>query len=96
MTANPFDGTTKWIWSREGIAGARPDTGRYRIRHFRRVFDAPAGATLTVHVSADSRYRLWCNGIEVAFGPGRPMSERRACNRWRVLGWAISPRDARR
>jgi hypothetical protein len=69
--SNPFDGTTHWIWSGEGMAGPRPDKGQFRVRHFRRTFEAPARATLTVHVSADTCYRLWCNGVEVAFGPGK-------------------------
>jgi len=67
----PFDGRAKWIWSAEGVARPRPDAGPYRVRYFRREFEAPAGASLTVHASADSRYVLWCNGRVVARGPAK-------------------------
>ena len=67
----PFDGRAKWIWSAEGVARPRPDTGPYRVRYFRRTFDAPAAASLTVHASADSRYVLWCNGHLVSRGPAK-------------------------
>ncbi len=66
MTQNAF-----WIWSAEGISHARPDRSTYRMRYFRRVFDCPAGATLTVHLSADTRYKLWCNGKLVGRGPAK-------------------------
>lgn len=68
---SPFDGKAKWIWSAEGISRPRPDTGPFRVRYFRRVFDAPAGAKLNVHVSADTRYKLWCNGVLVSRGPAK-------------------------
>ena len=68
----PFNNTICWIWSHEGISKPRPDgEGPFRTRLFRRTFDAPAGARLTVHVSADSQYRLWCNGQEVCVGPAK-------------------------
>ena len=68
---SPFDGEARWIWSAEGIAAPRPDAGPFRVRYFRRTFDAPPGARLTVHVSADSRYKLWCNGVLVSRGPAK-------------------------
>ena len=67
----PFGGEARWIWSEEGIAASRPDTGPFRVRYFRRTFDAPPGARLTVHVSADSRHKLWCNGVLVSRGPAK-------------------------
>ena len=68
----PFNYTVCWIWSQEGILGPRPDgEGPFRTRLFRRTFDAPAGARLTVHVSADTQYRLWCNGQEASYGPAK-------------------------
>jgi len=67
----PFGGRAKWIWSDEGIVRPRPDSGPFRVRYFRRSFDAPPGARLTVHVSADSRYKLWCNGVLVCRGPAK-------------------------
>lgn len=42
------------------------------VRFFRRVFNASADTkSLRVHVSADSRYRLWLNGQHVGFGPAK-------------------------
>lgn len=76
MTTNnglPFGGNAKWIWSAEGIAN-RPAgyTENYRVRFFRRSFDVPdGGAHLIVHLSADSRYVLWCNGALIERGPAR-------------------------
>jgi len=66
-----FDGGAKWIWSGEGMERPRPDPGPFRVRYFRRTFDAPAGARLVAHVSADSRYKLWCNGARVSRGPAK-------------------------
>ncbi|HVU25724.1 MAG TPA: family 78 glycoside hydrolase catalytic domain [Opitutus sp.] len=41
-------------------------------RLFRCAFDAPADRrSFVVHVSADSRYRLWLNGRRVGFGPAK-------------------------
>ncbi len=67
----PFDGAAWWIWSAEGISRPRPDAGPFRVRYFRRVFEAPAGASLKVHVSADTRYKLFCNGELVSRGPAK-------------------------
>ena len=53
---------------------ARPPVAHdnYRVRFFRRTFTgADAGAGLTAHVSADSRYVLWINGILIGRGPAR-------------------------
>lgn len=42
------------------------------VRLFRRVFSAPGGAeSFRIHVSADSRYRLWLNGRAIGFGPAK-------------------------
>lgn len=42
------------------------------VRLFRRVFDAGIGSSgLKIHVSADSRYRLWLNGEFIGFGPAK-------------------------
>lgn len=73
MESNPFNNTVRWIWSSEGLGKPRPpmEHSRFRTRYFRRAFNAPAGARLCVHVSADTEYRFWCNGTEVAFGPAK-------------------------
>jgi hypothetical protein len=42
------------------------------VRLFRRTFDARRGAaSFRLHVSADSRYRLWLNGAPLGFGPAK-------------------------
>jgi hypothetical protein len=42
------------------------------VRLFRRVFHVGLGVSaLQVHVSADSRYRLWLNGQSIGFGPAK-------------------------
>lgn len=71
-TRLPFDGEALWIWSSEGL-GARPAESHdnYRVRFFRRTFMAPQGARLVAHVSGDSRYVLWCNGVLIDRGPAR-------------------------
>lgn len=72
MAGEPFDGLAKWIWSAEGCWGKRPSRDPYRVRYFRRVFEVPnADCQLTVHVSADSAYVLWCNGVRVSRGPAK-------------------------
>lgn len=46
----------------------------YQVRLFRRVFDWTGGAgsaPVIVHVSADSRYVLFCNGVRVCRGPAK-------------------------
>ncbi len=71
----PFVQRSSWIWSAEGTHAVPPVTAsspsHYQVRLFRRTFTAQAGAQLTVHVSADSRFILFCNGKRVARGPAR-------------------------
>lgn len=45
----------------------------YQVRYFRRTFEVadPAGAALTVHLSADSRYVFYCNGTCLGRGPAK-------------------------
>ena len=41
-------------------------------RLFRKVFEGrPADSGMLIHVSADSRYRLWLNGESIGFGPAK-------------------------
>ena len=68
----PFNDTVCWIWSHEGIVEPRPDNeGPFRTRLFRRTVRRAGRRKLTVHVSADTQYRLWCNGQEVLTGRPR-------------------------
>lgn len=75
MSSLPFVQRASWIWSAEGTHAVPPPGGaspsHYQVRRFRRTFQAEAGASLTVHLSADSRYLFWCNGVLVARGPAR-------------------------
>jgi hypothetical protein len=56
----------RWIWD-AGVPRAVP--AGHELRYFRRVFEAAAGARALVHVSADSRYQLYLNGVRVSVGP---------------------------
>lgn len=77
MLPLPFVQRASWIWSAEGTH-AVPSTGQaspshYQVRYFRRSFEVadPGGATLTVHLSADSRYVFHCNGVCLGRGPAK-------------------------
>ncbi len=75
MSTLPFVQRASWIWSAEGSHAVPPpgasSPSHYQVRRFRRTFSATAGEAVTVHVSADSRYLLWCNGVLIARGPAR-------------------------
>lgn len=64
-----FSGTAKWIWVSDTQGQDGASVGACAV--FSRVFAAPALARLRVHVSADSAYRLWVNGVLAASGPVR-------------------------
>ncbi|MBI2513138.1 MAG: hypothetical protein HYV96_14265 [Opitutae bacterium] len=79
MPPLPFVNRAAWIWSAEG-SHASPAPGdrspsHYQVRLFRRGFalaaESASSATLLVHVSADSRFLLYCNGHLVSRGPAR-------------------------
>lgn len=59
----------KWIWSPGEPAAAVE--GRHEIVYFRRSFDVrdPGSVRLVSHISADSRYRLYVNGVSASVGP---------------------------
>ncbi|HRI81299.1 MAG TPA: alpha-L-rhamnosidase C-terminal domain-containing protein [Opitutaceae bacterium] len=77
MPTQPFVNSASWIWSAEGShsAPAPKDAtpSHYQVRYFRRNFTVanPAAAKLTVHLSADSRYLFWCNGVFIGRGPAK-------------------------
>lgn len=77
MSDQPFVNSASWIWSAEGSHSAPPpeaaSPSHYQVRYFRRTFDVsdPAAAALTVHVSADSRYLFFCNGVLLGRGPAK-------------------------
>ena len=66
----------RWIWGPgpgDAVLCPPPNPDPFSMRYFRRTFelDDPSSAKLTVHVSADSRYRLSVNGRVVGRGPVR-------------------------
>lgn len=66
-----FDGRAQWVWSSEGTWAFPATEAPYPTRFFRKTFEAESGDRLTVAVSADTRYKLWCNGTLVALGPAK-------------------------
>lgn len=60
---------SKWIWY-ENSSVTVCGKSQHEMVYFRRKFDVQNhGCVLKVRISADSRYRLYCNGIAVASGP---------------------------
>jgi alpha-L-rhamnosidase len=63
-----FDGAQRASW----IAPSGVPGDSFTVFHARRTFDLTAvPARFVVHVSADNRYRLYVNGVQVASGPQR-------------------------
>lgn len=77
MSSSPFVQHASWIWSAEGTqavpADGQASPSHYQVRYFRRTFEVadPAEAALTVHLSADSRYIFYCNGVCLGRGPAK-------------------------
>ena len=77
MTAQSFVNSASWIWSAEGThAAPSPENStpsHYQVRYFRRTFDVadPGVVTLSVDLSADSRYVFYCNGVCIGRGPAK-------------------------
>jgi alpha-L-rhamnosidase len=75
--SQPFVQHASWIWSAEGTHATPPpeaaSPSHYQVRLFRRTFDVtnPDELRLAVHVSADSRYVFFCNGVLIARGPAK-------------------------
>ena len=65
--ANPREMNSKWIWV---PSWSEMDNAHPRIVYFRKTFTlGGALKKASVKVSADSRYRLYVNGVSVGFGP---------------------------
>lgn len=76
MPPPPFVQRAAWIWSAEATHAAptpeHASPSHYQVRLFRRNFVlSEAPARLAVHVSADSRHLLYCNGTLVGRGPAK-------------------------
>ena len=70
LNAAEFDATRNWNARWIHPAGAPPHD--YGVYHFRRSFQLDTKpAKFEVHVSADSRYELFVNGVKVSTGPAR-------------------------
>ncbi|MDP9204112.1 MAG: alpha-L-rhamnosidase [Gemmatimonadota bacterium] len=79
-----FDGAPSASWI--APAGVRGDS--FTVFHARRTFDLTAvPARFVVHVSADNRYRLYVNGVEVSSGP-----QRSDVTHWRYETLDLAPR----
>jgi alpha-L-rhamnosidase len=77
MTTPAWISSAKWIWPPDFQDDIATTSGKYVL--FRKQFTLPPGdhsADFVVHVSADSRYRLFVNGKSVAFGPCKSYPER--------------------
>ena len=61
---SPFS-QARWVWTDDP---GHPD---YAVRRFRGTFESAQAQTLQVHVSADSRYRLFLDGKPLGRGPAR-------------------------
>ncbi|KAE9379664.1 glycoside hydrolase family 78 protein [Stipitochalara longipes BDJ] len=60
-----------WIWASDWIDSSKRNTAG-RIVRFRREFSIPSTAThALLHFSADTRYKLYVNGVRIAVGPAR-------------------------
>lgn len=70
MEASPFSPEkSKWIWTPNYDDGAAQ--GQFVL--FRKCFtliQTPSSETF-LHVSADTRYRLYLNGVSISFGPAK-------------------------
>jgi len=62
-----------WVWSDEGCNAFDPRDRGIPVRVFRLKFPLadPAGASVHLHVTADSRYEIFLNGERMGFGPGK-------------------------
>jgi alpha-L-rhamnosidase len=68
----PFNGDAKWIWTGNRTKQPIENADNQRMAYFRRKFKvADINSHLVIHVSADSRYILWCNGKFVGRGPAK-------------------------
>jgi len=97
--SSPFTSDrSQWIWSDEG-SHKRPADGspsHYEVRRFRRSFELPEVPVTTarVHVSADSRYVLTCNGERVGRGPGKGDVSHHFYETYDLAGWLRPGKNA--
>jgi len=60
------------LWPAKWIAVTGAPADEYGVYHFRKTFELGAKPDkFIIHVSADNRYKLFVNGVQVALGPAR-------------------------
>ena len=71
-SAQPSDQAVTGAWTASWISDPKASPTEPGVYHFRKDIDLAARpSTFPIRVSADNRYRLYVNGIEVASGPAR-------------------------
>ncbi|MGE3693233.1 MAG: hypothetical protein AB7F98_17800, partial [Novosphingobium sp.] len=71
-SAQPGDQAATGAWTASWISDPKASPTETGVYHFRKDIDLAARpSTFPIRVSADNRYRLYVNGIEVASGPAR-------------------------
>jgi alpha-L-rhamnosidase len=70
----------KWIWLDKDAASGTKQERAYLRRTFR-IAD-PGKARLTIDLTADSRYRLYMNGVWVSGGPPKETAGAIITKRW--------------
>ena len=72
FTGHSQSGTPRVAWKAKWVAPTETTLSDSGVYLFRCSFELPAiQKNFLIHVSADSRYRLFVNGIPVCFGPAR-------------------------
>ncbi len=62
----------KGRWSAQWIANPESNSKDYGVYHFRKTFELTVKPKqFIINITADNRYRLFVNGIPVAYGPAR-------------------------
>ncbi len=69
---NDFENDYRETWSAAWITHPGIYLGEFSVIHFRRSFElSEKPPSFIIHVSADNRYRLFVNGMEICEGPQR-------------------------
>ncbi len=84
---NDFDSAMRDSWSASWITNPDIYLSEFAVIHFRKTFElTEKPGEFIIHVSADNRYRLFINGMEVCEGP-----QRSDLWHWRYATIDISP-----
>ena len=81
------DWQAQWIWA--------PETTETRHFYFRRDFDLPSDSFVAIlRVTADDRYRVWINGMEIGSGPARSKPSHQSYDEYEFTGYLKEGRNA--